>query len=443
MTKRPVPPHPPSFTAKQGQYLAYIDRYTQLHGRSPAEAELRAFFGVSPPSVHQMILTLEGNGLISRIPGQARAIRVLVAREDLPPLEASGPSLTRPGGRQTLLRHPLPGRGLSRKIEADVGRREGVERSPIGEVPSAPPELDVLCLGRACVDQVLEVEAYPAEDAKVLVLDRLREGGGQASTAACLAAHLGGRAGFVGVLGDDEAGRFARERMAAFGVDLSALPPPRGRTPTAWCLVSRARGTRTIVYEPSAPERLAWEEVRPAAEGARAVLVDRQGEHLLADLAPFCREQGILTVADAERAEAGWEETWGLVDVLAVSRTFLEEAAPGLAPEDALRAVAGRARGWCCATLGAEGALALLEGEILRIPALRVPVRDTTGAGDVFHGALALALIRGRPRGDALRYAVTAASLSCRGLGGRSFSDAGEVGVACSDILPRESAPNP
>jgi sulfofructose kinase len=283
------------------------------------------------------------------------------------------------------------------------------------------------------VDEVLEVEAYPAEDAKVPVVARLREGGGQASTAACLAAHLGGRVAFVGVLGDDEAGRFARERMAAFGVDLAALPAPRGTTPTAWCLVSRARGTRTIAYEPSPPQKLTWEEVRPAAARARAVLVDRQGEHLLPELAPFCRERGCLTVADAERAGPGWEETWGLTDVLAMSQGFLEHAAPGLPPEEALRAVAARVRGWCCATRGAEGAIAWLDGRLLRVPALRVPVRDTTGAGDAFHGALALALARGFSREAALRYAVAAASLSCRGLGGRSFPRRDEVDAA----LPR------
>lgn len=292
------------------------------------------------------------------------------------------------------------------------------------------PALDLVCIGRACVDEVLELEAYPAEDAKVPVTARVREGGGQASTAACLAAHLGGRVAFVGVLGDDEPGRFARERMAAFGVDLSALPPPRGRTPTAWCLVSRTGGTRTIAYEPSPPEKLAWGEVRPAAARSRAVLVDRQGEHLLAELAPFCRERGILTVADAERAGPWWEQTWGLADVLAVSQSFLEQAAPGLSPEDALRAVAARARGWCCATLGAGGAVALLDGEILRVPALRVAVRDTTGAGDAFHGALALALAGGTPRGEALSFAVAAASLSCRGLGGRSFPGREEVEAA-------------
>ena len=75
------------FTAKQGQYLAFIYLYTKLHGRPPAEADIQAHFGTTPPSIHQMVVTLERRGLISRIPGQARSIRVLVAKEELPELE--------------------------------------------------------------------------------------------------------------------------------------------------------------------------------------------------------------------------------------------------------------------------------------------------------------------------------------------------------------------
>ncbi len=300
----------------------------------------------------------------------------------------------------------------------------------------------MLCIGRACVDEILEVEEYPAEDAKVPVAARLREGGGQASTAACLVAHLGGRSGFVGVLGGDEAGLFARQRMAAFGVDLSCLPAARGRTPLAWCLVSRARGTRTILYERSSPEKLDAGEVLPLVPRARVVLVDRQGEHLLPLLAPLCRAKGVLTVADAERAEDGWRETWGLVDVLAASEGFLAQAAPGKPPEEALREIAVTVRGWCCATLGAEGAVALLDGEFLRVPAPGVRVRDTTGAGDAFHGALALGLARGMVRADALRYAVASASLACRGLGGRSFPDPEEVEILSQSLgRPPTSSP--
>lgn len=79
-TKRP-------YTPKQGQYMAFIHYYGKIHGRAPSEAELQLYFRVSPPSVHQMILTLEERGLIERTPGQARSIRLLISRDELPDLE--------------------------------------------------------------------------------------------------------------------------------------------------------------------------------------------------------------------------------------------------------------------------------------------------------------------------------------------------------------------
>jgi hypothetical protein len=76
----------PSFTAKQGQYLAFIHHYTKVHRRAPAELDLERYFQVSPPSIHGMVKTLERNGLIEKIPGQARSMRVLVQPEHLPKL---------------------------------------------------------------------------------------------------------------------------------------------------------------------------------------------------------------------------------------------------------------------------------------------------------------------------------------------------------------------
>ena len=75
------------WTEKQGQYLAFIYNYTKIHGRSPAEAEVQRYFKVTPPTVHQMILKLEEKGLVSRVPGQARTIRLLVPNDDIPPLK--------------------------------------------------------------------------------------------------------------------------------------------------------------------------------------------------------------------------------------------------------------------------------------------------------------------------------------------------------------------
>jgi Mn-dependent DtxR family transcriptional regulator len=74
------------YTQKQGQYLAFIYYYSKIHGRAPAEAEMQQYFRVSPPSVHQMVLTLEARGLIARTPGQARSIRLLIPPADLPDL---------------------------------------------------------------------------------------------------------------------------------------------------------------------------------------------------------------------------------------------------------------------------------------------------------------------------------------------------------------------
>jgi len=79
-------PAVPTFTLKQGQYLAFIYAYTRVLGRPPAEADLQRHFGVSPPSVHQMVLTLERAGLIRRQPGVARSIEILIAPELLPVL---------------------------------------------------------------------------------------------------------------------------------------------------------------------------------------------------------------------------------------------------------------------------------------------------------------------------------------------------------------------
>jgi repressor LexA len=75
------------YTKKQGQYLAFIYYYTKLNRQPPAESDVQHYFGVTPPSVHQMIVRLEERGFISRIPGQARTIEVLVPPEQLPPLE--------------------------------------------------------------------------------------------------------------------------------------------------------------------------------------------------------------------------------------------------------------------------------------------------------------------------------------------------------------------
>jgi DNA-binding MarR family transcriptional regulator len=89
------PTSAPRFTPKQGQYLAFINAYTLVLGRPPAEADLQRYFQVTPPSVHQMVLTLERAGLIHRQPGVARSIRVLLEPDALPPLRPTPEQLVK------------------------------------------------------------------------------------------------------------------------------------------------------------------------------------------------------------------------------------------------------------------------------------------------------------------------------------------------------------
>ncbi len=84
---RPLVKLEPAYTAKQGQYLAFIYYYSKIHGVPPAEADMQRYFRVTPPSVHQMVLKLESKGFISRIPGKGRSIKLLIDRAGLPDLE--------------------------------------------------------------------------------------------------------------------------------------------------------------------------------------------------------------------------------------------------------------------------------------------------------------------------------------------------------------------
>jgi repressor LexA len=77
----------PTYTERQGQFLAYIHQYRLVNGCAPAEADRQRFFQITPPSVHSMVLTLERRGLIRRVPGQARSITLIVPPESLPPLK--------------------------------------------------------------------------------------------------------------------------------------------------------------------------------------------------------------------------------------------------------------------------------------------------------------------------------------------------------------------
>lgn len=109
-----------TYTHKQGQYLAFIYSYTQIHGRAPAETDLQTYFRTTPPTVHQMILRLEEKGFLQRIPGQARSLKVLLPPDELPPL-AQHPDEVNLMTKEYLPKHlPLPDTPTIKSVEISL-----------------------------------------------------------------------------------------------------------------------------------------------------------------------------------------------------------------------------------------------------------------------------------------------------------------------------------
>jgi sugar/nucleoside kinase (ribokinase family) len=281
--------------------------------------------------------------------------------------------------------------------------------------------IDVLVIGRSCVDHIAVVAAFPRENTKVGLTQRLVEGGGQGGTAAACIARLGGRVCYVGRIGDDDAGRICLDRLSAFNVDTRHVQVfPGGRTPEAYIIVTAPTGDRTILYEPSTLPRLAAEDL-PAARvaSARVLLLDPETTYL-AGLLP--KQGGPRVVYDAERWRDGMPAMMEVADYFIPSRDFLDdERAGGTGPTLAakMNRLQARIRGRLVVTDGRQGAYYIDDGQLIQVPAPRVAVRDTTGAGDNFHAAFALAIGWGDRLPEAVRLGVAVASLSCREYGGR------------------------
>jgi sugar/nucleoside kinase (ribokinase family) len=282
---------------------------------------------------------------------------------------------------------------------------------------------DVVGCGCTAWDMLCITPEYPGLDVKIRVDDLVMQGGGLIATALVAVARLGGKAAIIGKVGDDDWGRFQREELIREGVDVRNLVIGRpGDSHFAFVVVDAATGKRTIFYKRGDDYLLRPDQVdRALVESAKALLVD--GHQMDAGIAAAARakQAGIPVVMDAEGTEPRTPEMVNLTDYLIPSRecalayTGCEDV-----PSAAQKLAAGGRHRAVVVTLGDQGALIVADGEVTRQPAFAVDVVDTTGAGDVFHGAFAFALSRGDDVRQATRFAAAVAALKCRKLGGRA-----------------------
>lgn len=278
---------------------------------------------------------------------------------------------------------------------------------------------DVIGLGVASLDLIGVAAGEPQLGLKQPLGDWVEMGGGPVATALAALARLGGRACMAGAVGGDPYGARILGDLRAYGIDPAGVQVRPGRSHVAFVLAEPGRDRRTVFWhnDPGIFEGLALAPALVAS--ARALLIDTHMPESALAAARQMRAAGGLVMIDAERARPSTLELLPHCDYMVVSARFGREASGEAEPAAACAALRARYGGVAVVTCGAAGSWCAAGGAPFHTPAFPVTPVDTTGCGDVFHGGLLFALLRGDELPRALRFASATAALKCRGLGGR------------------------
>ena len=290
------------------------------------------------------------------------------------------------------------------------------------------PQFDVLGFGAVAVDELLLVDRYPPAESKVRVRRREQQCGGLTGTALVAAARLEARCAYVGVIGDDELSHLVLNRLAREGIELAHAVHRRDACPAhSTIVVDLGCNTRTVFA--GMDGCLGADDSRPAAgliEAARCILIDHHGVEGSLRAARIARAAGVPVVADFERRpEGAFDELLAEVDHLVVGQRFAEQLSGEGHPGRAAERLAAAGRRAAVVTCGADGCW-FADGRASESvaadhqPAFPVNVADTTGCGDVFHGAYCVAIARAASQRAAVRFASAAAALKAEHVGGQS-----------------------
>lgn len=284
--------------------------------------------------------------------------------------------------------------------------------------------IDVLVIGRSCLDYIAVINQFPEENQKVPLEFRLTEGGGQGGTASCCISRLGGNVAYNGKLGDDDEGRFCLKRLEEFGVATDFIEiVSGGKTPVAYILVTAGSGHRTIIYERnSLPKITLDQQLNSLTARSEIVLMDPEVTYLAGPLKAVAQGR-IKIVYDCERWREGIEDVMESADYFIPSSEFLESErlnSGDISLHRKIFKLNEMVTGQLIVTGGEKGAYYPIDGKLFQVAAPAVKAVDTIGAGDNFHAAFALALKKGLDLHQAVRLSVAVASLSCREFGGRN-----------------------
>jgi sulfofructose kinase len=289
--------------------------------------------------------------------------------------------------------------------------------------------MTVVCLGGVVLDRVFEIPQIPVEPVKVTATDYRETGGGVAATAAVAVANLGGEAAFWSRIGDDQAGDWLAADLTRRGVGIDGLQRVKGgRTGVAAVLVD-PNGERMIAIAVFKGESYPRDLPLGKLKDGDVALVDARWPEGAGVLLEAARSRGMPRVLDADVGEDTALRYLAAGSDHAIFAAGALARLSGVSDPDAGLAWAKRhCPGLVAVTLGEGGVKWSGADGTGHQPAFAVTAKDTTGAGDVFHGAYALALNEGRPVVDAMRFAAAAAAIKCqRGAGWDGMPDRAQV----------------
>lgn len=293
--------------------------------------------------------------------------------------------------------------------------------SALADVASNAKSVHVICLGLSALDQVWRVDRpFGGGSEKIKATGYGTLGGGMAANASVAVAKLGASVAFWGRAGNDAAGHEMRSAVAAEGVDVENFRLyPDGRSSVSGIIVDRLGERQIVNFRGSYPETADWLPLKTVAR-ASSVLADPRWVEGAATLFREARARSIPTVLDGDVADA---EVFERLLPLTDHAIFSEPALTSFAGSAEDQSLAGLARFGCrviAVTRGEDGVSWYESGRLHRQAAYVVDVVDTTGAGDVFHGAYALAIGAGLAVPAAMAFSAATAAMKCRHAGGRN-----------------------
>jgi sulfofructose kinase len=303
--------------------------------------------------------------------------------------------------------------------------------------------IDVLVIGRSCLDYIAVVNQFPGENQKLPLEFRLIEGGGQGGTSSCCISRLGGRVAYVGKLGDDDEGRYCLKRLKDFGVTTEFIElVSKGKTPVAYVFITAGSGARSIIYERNTLPKIKIDAtLEKLVKKTGVVLIDPEVTYLGGQLKNITGSN-VKVIYDSERWRAGIEEIMKTADYFVPSAEFLaadELQLHNMSFNQRILKLNEMVAGSLIVTRGEKGAYYIVNNILYHVSVPEVTAVDTVGAGDNFHAAFALALAKGFDLHDAVKFSVAVASLSCREYGGRNGVPGWKQALAVAETLKIKS----